>query len=63
MRAEAPTIAAIATPPGRGGVGVVRVSGANLDALIEGIVGRKPTPRTATFTTFRNAQGGVIERG
>jgi len=32
-----PTIAAIATPPGRGGIGIVRVSGANLDRVIEGI--------------------------
>ena len=31
----APTIAAIATPPGRGGIGIVRVSGANLDGLLE----------------------------
>ena len=57
------TIAAIATPPGRGGIGVVRVSGANLDALIGGIVGRALAPRVATFATFRDAQGAPLDTG
>jgi tRNA modification GTPase len=57
------TIAAIATPPGRGGVGVVRVSGANLDAIVRGIVGKPLEPRTATFATFRGAQGEPLDQG
>jgi len=58
-----PTIAAIATPPGRGGVGIVRVSGSSLDALIEGLVGAVPAPRVATVTTFRDAQGAPLDQG
>jgi tRNA modification GTPase len=59
----APPIAAIATPPGRGGIGVVRVSGPDLDALIAGITARRLTPRVATRVTFRDAQGGAIDAG
>ena len=58
-----PTIAAIATPPGRGGIGVVRVSGAALEALLEGIVGAVPVPRVATRATFRDAQGAPLDTG
>src|SRR4029453_11844302 len=57
------TIAAIATPPGRGGIGIVRVSGDDLRALIEGVAGAMPPPRTATLADFRDAHGGVIDRG
>ncbi len=60
----APMIAAIATPPGRGGIGVVRVSGgAPIAALIEGIAGRVPPARKATIATFRDAGGGALDQG
>jgi tRNA modification GTPase len=58
-----PTIAAIATPPGRGGVGIVRVSGDNLEALIAGMVGVVPAPRVATVATFRDARGKTLDQG
>lgn len=58
-----PTIAAIATPPGRGGVGIVRVSGADLDAIVRGVVGRPLDPRVATFASFRGAQGEPLDQG
>ncbi|MBU6483174.1 MAG: tRNA uridine-5-carboxymethylaminomethyl(34) synthesis GTPase MnmE [Betaproteobacteria bacterium] len=61
--ATAPTIAAIATPPGRGGVGIVRVSGNDLAALIDGIAGRALPPRVATRVTFRDAHGAPIDAG
>ncbi len=57
------TIAAIATAPGRGGVGVVRVSGAGLDALAFSVCGRAPTPRTAHYTRFIDGEGRVIDEG
>ena len=57
------TIAAIATPPGRGGIGIVRVSGSDLDALIEAIAGRTLAPRVATRVTFRDAHGAPIDSG
>jgi tRNA modification GTPase len=58
-----PPIAAIATPPGRGGVGIVRVSGADLDALIEGLARKRLRPRVATRVTFHAADGGAIDEG
>jgi tRNA modification GTPase len=57
------TIAAIATAPGRGGIGVVRVSGWNLLALAGALSGKSPPPRTATLAGFRAADGGVIDSG
>jgi tRNA modification GTPase len=63
MRASTDTIAAIATPPGRGGIGVVRVAGADLAALIAAIVGRSLAPRVATLATFRDAHGAPLDQG
>jgi tRNA modification GTPase len=57
------TIAAIATPPGRGGIGIVRISGAGVDALIAGIVGKPLVPRVATLATFRDAAGAALDEG
>lgn len=57
------TIAAIATPPGRGGIGIVRVSGAEVVRVIEGIAGRALPPRLATRVTFRDARGAPIDEG
>jgi tRNA modification GTPase len=56
-------IAAIATPPGRGGIGVVRVSGKNLKPLALKIVGFTPKPRRATLSKFFDEDGSVIDRG
>jgi tRNA modification GTPase len=57
------TIAAVATAPGRGGIGVVRVSGANLELLAEKLSGTLPAPRRATLAKFRDAAGQVIDVG
>ena len=57
------TIAAIATPAGRGGIGVVRVSGAAAAEIARRVVGRLPEEREATLADFRDADGGVIDRG
>jgi len=59
----APPIAAIATPQGRGGVGIVRVSGADIDAIIAGVAGRALPPRMATRVTFRDARGAPLDTG
>lgn len=56
-------IAAIATPPGRGGIGVVRVSGPHLLPLAEALTGKTPTPRRALLADFRAADGEPIDRG
>jgi tRNA modification GTPase len=60
---RADTIAAIATAPGRAGIGVVRVSGSGVRAIIAGILGRVPEPRTATLYNFHDAAGGALDRG
>jgi tRNA modification GTPase len=58
------TIAAIATPPGRGGVGIVRVSGKDLTPLIAGITGHKTLPsRQAVLTAFYDTQQRVLDQG
>ncbi len=59
----ADTIAAIATAPGRGGIGVVRVSGASLSELAAALCGRVPTPRKAVFARFLDADGVTLDEG
>lgn len=56
-------IAAIATAPGRGAVGIVRVSGQGLGPLTEALCGRALRPREATYLPFRDAAGQSIDQG
>ncbi|NML25174.1 tRNA uridine-5-carboxymethylaminomethyl(34) synthesis GTPase MnmE [Zoogloea dura] len=56
-------IAAIATAPGRGGIGVVRISGPNLSSLAAVFSGREPQARLAQFARFRDAAGALIDEG
>ena len=56
-------IAAIATAPGRGGVGVVRVSGTDIAPLAQAMLGRVPAPRHATFCRFFDDDGQAIDEG
>lgn len=56
-------IAAIATAPGRGGVGIVRISGHNLTPFFSGLLAKPPTPREALFTNFLDADGEAIDQG
>lgn len=60
---DADTIAAIATPPGRGGVGVVRISGRSLLGVAEALCGTRPTARHATLAEFRGGDGQLIDQG
>jgi tRNA modification GTPase len=57
------TIAAVATPPGKGGIGVVRISGPQVPDVARAILGSVPLPRHATFASFRDAQGERIDHG
>jgi tRNA modification GTPase len=57
------TIAAIATPAGRGGIGVVRVSGFDLLLFAATILGREPGPRSAQLSRFLAADGSAIDQG
>ena len=56
-------IVAIATAPGRGAVGIVRVSGKGLEPLVRQLCGRPLKPREATYLPFRDAQGQAIDQG
>jgi tRNA modification GTPase len=56
-------IVAIATAPGRGAVGIVRVSGRGLEALAEALCGSLPPPRQARYGAFRDADGSAIDHG
>lgn len=58
------TIAAVATAPGRGGVGVIRISGRNLLPLAKALSGGKtPAPRLALYTDFVDESGEAIDNG
>ena len=57
------TIAAIATAPGRGGIGVVRISGPNLSDLVARLGGKAQQARFAQFARFRDGSGGLIDEG
>ncbi len=57
------TIAAVATPPGTGGVGIVRVSGRLVPLIARRILGRLPSPRQATLATFRDGHDALIDQG
>ncbi len=64
MPAAAPDpIVAIATAPGRGAVGIVRVSGAGLGPLAQALTGRVLTPRHASYGPFTEADGSPIDHG
>jgi tRNA modification GTPase len=56
-------IVAIATAPGRGAVGIVRVSGRDLNPLIQALCGRMIKPREATYLPFADADGRPIDHG
>lgn len=57
------TIVATATPVGRGGVAVVRVSGPEVPRIAEAILGLLPPPRIARLSSFRDQEGAVIDSG
>jgi len=61
--ADEDLIAAIATPQGRGGIGVVRLSGRDLSGIAVQIIGRIPWPRKATHAAFLSEDGGAIDEG
>ncbi len=57
------TIVAAATPPGTGGVGIVRISGDDVERIARTMLGSLPEPRTATYRNFRNAAGERVDVG
>ncbi|MEQ8800683.1 MAG: tRNA uridine-5-carboxymethylaminomethyl(34) synthesis GTPase MnmE, partial [Haliea sp.] len=57
------TIAAVATAPGRGGIGIIRLSGSAARSIAEGIASTTLRPRHAHFCTFRDAAGDALDTG
>ena len=57
------TIAAVATPAGRGGIGIVRISGPKVPAIARALIGRLPEPRFALHCGFRDARGERVDEG
>ena len=57
------TIAAVATPAGRGGIGIVRVSGPRVQTIARSVIGRVPESRTAVHCSFQDAQGERVDEG
>jgi tRNA modification GTPase len=57
------TIAALATPAGRGGIGVIRLSGPRVARIAQALLGSLPAPRHATYATFRDSRGEALDRG
>src|SRR4051794_6680691 len=60
---RADTIVAAATPPGRGGIGIVRLSGPKTPEIAAVIVGELPKPRHVTFARFMDGQRQPIDAG
>lgn len=59
----ADTICAVATPPGQGGVGIVRLSGPDSGRLAARVAGKLPPARMAAYRSFRDPHGAVLDKG
>ncbi|WP_027713644.1 tRNA uridine-5-carboxymethylaminomethyl(34) synthesis GTPase MnmE [Dickeya chrysanthemi] len=57
------TIVAQSTPPGRGGVGILRISGRLASVVAQAILGKLPKPRYADYLPFHDADGSVLDQG
>lgn len=63
MGANQDTIAAVATPPGRGGIGIVRISGPRARSVAADVCGFLPPPRAAAHAYFRDEHHQIIDEG
>jgi len=63
MTSDRDPIVAIATAPGRGGIGIVRVSGADVAPIVAAVVGRALPPRRAVYAEFLDEHGRAIDAG
>ena len=61
--AKTDTIVAIATPPGRGGIGVIRLSGPSAWAIAAHLAGKEPSERSVKYAYFKNAEGVTLDTG
>jgi len=63
LQRDADTIAAIATAQGRGGIGVIRVSGNDIEPIAHGILGKRPATRYAEYSDFLDENGDILDQG
>ncbi|WP_159714975.1 tRNA uridine-5-carboxymethylaminomethyl(34) synthesis GTPase MnmE [Blochmannia endosymbiont of Camponotus nipponensis] len=56
------TIVAISTPPGRGGIGIIRMSGKSVPTIIPQLLGKTPEPRKAEYLPFLDTDGSILEK-
>lgn len=63
MTSAADTIVASATPPGTGGIGIVRISGDQAERIARAMLGSLPEPRTATYRRFNDDHGRQLDAG
>jgi tRNA modification GTPase len=61
--AQQDTIAALATPPGRGGVGIIRLSGTQSAQIAQQVLGQLPAPRQAEYLPFRDEYNEALDTG
>ncbi|TNG95811.1 tRNA uridine-5-carboxymethylaminomethyl(34) synthesis GTPase MnmE [Pasteurellaceae bacterium USgator11] len=57
------TIVAQATAPGRGGIGILRISGPSAVAVAEAVLGKCPKPRIADYLPFKDSDGTILDQG
>ena len=57
------TIVAQATAPGRGGIGILRVSGPLATEVAQAVLGKCPKPRMADYLPFKDADGTILDQG
>ena len=57
------TIAAIATPPGKGGIGIIRISGPLCLTILGSMGLNNPPPRQACFSSFKSSDGQLLDQG
>ena len=60
---HADTIVAVATPAGKGGISIVRLSGCAVSTIAHNLIGTCPKPRFATYVDFKDSDDSVIDRG
>jgi tRNA modification GTPase len=63
MTVSTETICAVATPTGRGGISIIRISGPESGKIAEQLIGFPPQPRYAHYVPFRSASGNIIDTG
>ncbi len=63
MKTPADTICAIATPPGTGGVGIIRISGPQSFCIAEQLCGQLPPPRQAGLRSIKDRDGNILDHG